>query len=340
MVMSADSSDCHPTSSSNSVVVGAEAPSQSAKISVICHINQTNQNHNQNLQNQHHHPQQQQQLVEASAASSTTTACGTGAPYVISGGGRSHLENALKLPPNTSVSTYYQNTKLLQQQQNTFSSSLIKEERSYQNSNNNPMDYNNSNGNTRSTINFIGNPSTTTSTTAPVTDLDTVHTGASNCNSNPASSVAANSSVIYGSQKSNSLILSQALQQPCGINSANIYQNQQNNSSNNNNIVVSTSESINMAYDSFYHHQQQQQQPGALLYGSATHHSQQQAPPALSAPPSLPPNSAGVVAVVAAADSRPQTPDYIKSYPVMDTTVASSVKGEPELNIGKRGLHF
>ncbi|XP_067642968.1 ecdysone-induced protein 75B, isoforms C/D isoform X3 [Eurosta solidaginis] len=32
-------------------------------------------------------------------------------------------------------------------------------------------------------------------------------------------------------------------------------------------------------------------------------------------------------------DSRPQTPEYIKSYPVMDTTVASSVKGEPELNI-------
>lgn len=42
----------------------------------------------------------------------------------------------------------------------------------------------------------------------------------------------------------------------------------------------------------------------------------------------------GGIAVVP-ADSRPQTPEYIKSYPVMDTTVASSVKGEPELNIGE-----
>lgn len=31
---------------------------------------------------------------------------------------------------------------------------------------------------------------------------------------------------------------------------------------------------------------------------------------------------------------RPNTPDYPKTYPLMDTTVASSVKGEPELNIG------
>lgn len=31
---------------------------------------------------------------------------------------------------------------------------------------------------------------------------------------------------------------------------------------------------------------------------------------------------------------RPETPEYTKSFPVMDTTVASSVKGEPDLNIG------
>ncbi|CAD7081416.1 unnamed protein product [Hermetia illucens] len=36
---------------------------------------------------------------------------------------------------------------------------------------------------------------------------------------------------------------------------------------------------------------------------------------------------------VSQMQQRPQTPEYIKSYPVMDTTVASSVKGEPELNI-------
>lgn len=39
--------------------------------------------------------------------------------------------------------------------------------------------------------------------------------------------------------------------------------------------------------------------------------------------------------VIYKVSSRPLTPDYAKSYPVMDTTVASSVKGEPELNIGK-----
>lgn len=32
---------------------------------------------------------------------------------------------------------------------------------------------------------------------------------------------------------------------------------------------------------------------------------------------------------------RPETPEYTKAFPVMDTTVASSVKGEPDLNIGK-----
>lgn len=32
---------------------------------------------------------------------------------------------------------------------------------------------------------------------------------------------------------------------------------------------------------------------------------------------------------------RPETPEYTKAFPVMDTTVASSVKGEPDLNIGR-----
>lgn len=31
---------------------------------------------------------------------------------------------------------------------------------------------------------------------------------------------------------------------------------------------------------------------------------------------------------------RSETPEYTKSFPVMDTTVASSMKGEPELHIG------
>lgn len=43
--------------------------------------------------------------------------------------------------------------------------------------------------------------------------------------------------------------------------------------------------------------------------------------------------------VIYKVSSRPMTPDYTKSYPVMDTTVASSVKGEPELNIGNELTH-
>lgn len=35
-------------------------------------------------------------------------------------------------------------------------------------------------------------------------------------------------------------------------------------------------------------------------------------------------------------NNRPLTPEYTAKYPVMDTTVASSMKGEPALNIGKR----
>lgn len=37
---------------------------------------------------------------------------------------------------------------------------------------------------------------------------------------------------------------------------------------------------------------------------------------------------------------RPETPEYTKGFPVMDTTVASSVKGEPDLNIGNIFFHF
>lgn len=48
---------------------------------------------------------------------------------------------------------------------------------------------------------------------------------------------------------------------------------------------------------------------------------QQQSNPAPSLPPPAP--------------RRPETPEYTKSFPVMDTTVASSMKGEPDLNIGK-----
>ncbi|KAM7354741.1 ecdysone-induced protein 75B, isoforms C/D-like isoform 2-T2 [Cochliomyia hominivorax] len=362
MVMSADSSDCHPSSSS--VIMGSEAPTQSAKISVICHV--TNQQPNQS-QSQ---TQQHLNVVEASPASSTTSG-----PQLIMG--RSHLENALKLPPNTSVSTYYQNTKLLTQnnnnsnmedqlQQQQQQQSQIQQQpqnlNSYHNSLNPTQEYQSNRA-----INFIrnnntNNPSLRVANT-PVTDMDTVPTGASSLststtssssplalklntqlpnssssnhpspNSSSSSSPYAPKSCTSSSSNStqhNSLILSQALQQqqPCNLNSI-YHHNNSNNNNNNNNIVVSTSENHHnsSSYDNFlnYHHSNQninnvnlyqQQHHNTNIH----HHSLSQTQ-----------HNSGVVVV--AADSRPQTPDYIKSYPVMDTTVASSVKGEPELNI-------
>ncbi|XP_065362423.1 ecdysone-induced protein 75B, isoforms C/D isoform X3 [Calliphora vicina] len=354
MVMSADSSDCHPSSSS--VVVGGEAPSQSAKISVICHI--TNQIQQQSLNN--NNSQQQQQhltVVEASAASSTTSC-----PQLIMG--RSHLENALKLPPNTSVSAYYQNTKLLTQTNSNMEDPQQQQQQqhmtNYQNSLN-QQEYQNRH------INFIRTPLRASNSTAasnsttPVTDMDTVPTGASTSTStsslsstlavnalklnpssisssmpnlSPNSSSTASSSVIYPPKTShNSLILSQALQQPCSLNNNNIYHqslNNINNNNNNNNNIVTTSENLNSSYDNFlnYHHSNQNVNNNNL-YQQHQHLQQHQQQQHIALQHHQ--HSSGVVVV--AADSRPQTPDYIKSYPVMDTTVASSVKGEPELNI-------
>ncbi|XP_046807160.1 ecdysone-induced protein 75B, isoforms C/D-like isoform X2 [Lucilia cuprina] len=356
MVMSADSSDCHPSSSS--VVVGAEDPSQSAKISVICHITNQNQSAQTNQQQQQQQTvsnnanltQQHLSVVEASAASSTTSG-----PQIIMG--RSHLENALKLPPNTSVSAYYQNTKLLTQNNSHMEDQ--QQQQQQQHITNYQQTLNSAEYQNRQ-INFIRNPlraSTSLNATAataavtPVTDMDTVPTGAtttcvssalnplklnplttSNSSTTSSSSLlspqstTSSSSVIYTPKNSqNSLILSQALQQTCNNN--NIY-HQSNN-------IVTTSDNLNSSYDNFlnYHHtnqnaiyQQQQHQQ---------HHLQQQQHVANLNHASITPHhhqhSSGVLVV--AADSRPQTPDYIKSYPVMDTTVASSVKGEPELNI-------
>ncbi|XP_037815590.1 ecdysone-induced protein 75B, isoforms C/D isoform X2 [Lucilia sericata] len=346
MVMSADSSDCHPSSSS--VVVGAEAPSQSAKISVICHITNQNQgptmtqqqpqqtvsnnNNNTNITQQQH-----LSVVEASAASSTTSG-----PQIIMG--RSHLENALKLPPNTSVSAYYQNTKLLTQNNNH-----MEDQQQQQHITNYQQTLNSAEYQNRQ-INFIRNPLRASATAAatPVTDMDTVPTGATtSCGSitlnplklnplppstssssstsllSPQSTTSSSSVIFTNKNPQNSLILSQALQQTCNNNN-NIY-HQTNN-------IVTTSDNLNSTYDNFlnYHHtnqnaiyQQQQQH----------HHLQQQHVANLNHSTMTPHHQHSTGVLVVAADSRPQTPDYIKSYPVMDTTVASSVKGEPELNI-------
>ncbi|EDW29511.1 GL22730 [Drosophila persimilis] len=216
MLMSADSSDCQPSSSaapamecpatSSGTGTGSGSGSGAgAKTSVICLGSSTTTAAAASaaavvtvVPTVNTAPTQQPQTV---AASSTTT---SGSQLLV---GRSHLENALKLAPNTSVSAYYQHSKL---QQGLWPPHF-------------PQDYSHA-------------PTThlARSLVAPVTDMDTVP--------------------------------------PTAHGAAQVY-----------------------------------------------------------APGNLPHHAAGIVVV--AADSRPQTPDYIKSYPVMDTTVASSVKGEPELNI-------
>uniref|UniRef100_A0A1I8Q517 Uncharacterized protein n=1 Tax=Stomoxys calcitrans TaxID=35570 RepID=A0A1I8Q517_STOCA len=245
MVMSADSSDCHPSSSS--VVVGAEAPSTSAKISVICHMSQQPQQQQtqtpnpQTLEHSRHSltsSNNNNHTVEASAASSTTPG-----PQVIMG--RSHLENALKLPPNTSVSAYYQNTKLMGGNNSVVEDSTpngvvyptnLKQEFNAPSQSSSSILY------ARSTM---PSAAVAAASTAPVTDMDTVPTGAGNSSaassntstnlithiklspSPPCSSSSSMSSsqqqipsVIYNNPllkqqnpSTNSLILSQVLQQ-------------------------------------------------------------------------------------------------------------------------------
>ncbi|KAI8041602.1 hypothetical protein M5D96_005867 [Drosophila gunungcola] len=205
----------------------------------------------------------------------------TTAPPILGVTGRSHLENALKLPPNTSVSAYYQHNSKLGMNENY-------------------------NPEFRSLV-------------APVTDLDTVPptgvTMASSSNSPNSSSVKLplpHSSVIFMSKSSAVSTTTVVVQQQ--------HQQQQQ-------------QQMPHHFESLPHHAQQQHQPQQQQ--PQQHHLQHHPHPHAMYPHGYPQanlhHPGGIVVVP--ADSRPQTPEYIKSYPVMDTTVASSVKGEPELNI-------
>lgn len=88
-------------------------------------------------------------------------------------------------------------------------------------------------------------------------------------------------------------------------------------------------------------HLQQTQQPTPLQQQSLNYHlssgnqsvltqytAEQQGPPTSANNPPLQRHPAQTNVIYK------MSPDYSKTYPVMDTTVASSVKGEPDLNIG------
>lgn len=178
---------------------------------------------------------------------------------------RSHLENALKLPPNTSVSAYYQH----QQQSSS-------------------QDYR------RFTLpppppprqvlvdNHVIGENSVIARKIPHSNVIFVNKSANNniVKNHNNNSVNVNVNYMYNNQNSSVVSTSDSSSSSISLNSGNI------NSSN--------------TYHSNNHHMQQQQQ-------QQIQHIQ-----------------------------RPQTPDYIKSYPVMDNSVASSVKGEPELNIGMK----
>lgn len=280
--MSADSSDCQPSSS---------ASLDGDKSSVIC--------------------QAQAQVAQVAPSSTTSNA-----QLLVAG--RSHLENALKLPPNTSVSTYYQHSKLIvapqqQQQQSQQQQQLQQQQQPLQ-----PVGGSNSNSSSSAVIfqtEFHQRQVT------PVTEMDTVPpAGVSVASKMP------HSNVIYVNKSSASLVVStsdaaarlpqlpqQALQPQPDFEGA---------------AAAAAAHAHAQHMAAMYHHQKATEGAVAPLGfpGSAqVHHHHHH----LAAGQ---PNGS---IVVMPADSRPQTPEYIKSYPVMDTTVASSVKGEPELNIGK-----
>lgn len=273
--MSADSSDCQPSSS---------ASLDGDKSSVIC----------------------QAQVAQVAPSSTTSNA-----QLLVAG--RSHLENALKLPPNTSVSTYYQHSKLIvaPQQQQSHQQQLQQPLQ--------PVGGSNSNSSSSAVIfqtEFHQRQVT------PVTEMDTVPpAGVSVASKMP------HSNVIYVNKSSSSLVVStseparlpqlpqlpqQALQAQPDFEGA---------------AAAAAAHAHAQHMAAMYHHQKATEGAVAPLgfpSSAQVHHHHH-----LSAGQ---PNGS---IVVMPADSRPQTPEYIKSYPVMDTTVASSVKGEPELNIGK-----
>lgn len=187
---------------------------------------------------------------------------------------RSHLENALKLPPNTSVSAYYQHA----QQQQSSSQDYRRFTLPPPPPPPPPQQHQSHQQMVRSSQILVDNNNQHVIGENSVIARKIPH-----------------SNVIFVNKSTNNMVKN-------SVNNSYMYNHNQNAS------VVSTSDSssslnnINSgnsgnSYQNSNHIQHQQ------------HHQQQQ---------------------------RPQTPDYIRSYPVMDNSVASSVKGEPELNIGKK----
>ncbi|KAL5290567.1 E75 family protein [Megaselia abdita] len=196
---------------------------------------------------------------------------------------RSHLENALKLPPNTSVSAYYQHAQQQQSSSQDYRRFTLPppppplppqhhhQQHHQQMGRSSQILVDNNNQHVIGENSVIARK-------IPHSNVIFVNKSANNMVKNSVN-VVVNNSYMYNHNQNSSVVStsdssSSSISSLNNINSGNSGNSYQNNN--------------HMQHQQHIQHQQQQ---------------------------------------------RPQTPDYIRSYPVMDNSVASSVKGEPELNI-------
>ncbi|XP_054736185.1 ecdysone-induced protein 75B, isoforms C/D isoform X3 [Anastrepha obliqua] len=372
IVMSADSSDCHFSSESASARLSTSTSEQLASSfqdESECQLirNSNNKVENRSVirssypensedvseyQMQFHSfrvNKHQSIVAQASPASSTTSA----SKIVV---GRSHLENALQLPPNTSASTYYQQTKVLPRSSEVVPFSSFHQdhsnftENSHAHAHNRMADYmegsqlpstkvtsiesslsrisaaddalNDDQTNTQISSNAVCLPVIPSSGLEK--DVQTsVNSGTSSFPS-PTACKIPHSNVIYINKTTcninNSTVVVQASHLKQNIQRNSVYGPYvSHNNRDSNNSIAGTTDLVpsTMQIESY-----SQNNPYQQHSVNATNRQVCQQ------------NISGTSSVsFAGVDSRPQTPEYIKSYPVMDTTVASSIKGEPELNI-------
>uniref|UniRef100_A0A0A1X065 Ecdysone-induced protein 75B, isoforms C/D n=1 Tax=Zeugodacus cucurbitae TaxID=28588 RepID=A0A0A1X065_ZEUCU len=351
MVMSADSSDCHISGESASARL-LLSPSSSFGDKSECQLMFNTEseyerssvvplslvgNSQTNSKNQSQYHSFTQNEILSTVPQTSPASCSTLTSQILVG--RSHLENALNLPLNTSASTYYQQRKVSPNSSTDVSwgSSLTEHP-------NNPI-INNLDGkppfSTKvscirsyssripASKNVLITPlnngmisTTQCPSTIPTTDLDNGRFSPLFCTSSHPSS---SPSSVCQDPHNNVVYINKTT---CNINKntvvvQSLHDNQRSsihdscippNNVNFNNFVASVTDltSSNVHVDNYTQNSSYRNRNEDVYQHNI---------------------SGTNNASVAPSDSRPQTPEYIKSYPVMDTTVASSAKGEPELNI-------
>ncbi|XP_018798863.1 PREDICTED: ecdysone-induced protein 75B, isoforms C/D isoform X3 [Bactrocera latifrons] len=359
MVMSADSSDCHISSESASartILISPSEPltssfrdksecqlilnteSEYERTSVIASLHGNSQ---QNSKSQSHYHSFKLNEIQQSVPQTSHASISTSTFRVIAG--PSHLQNALNLPLNTSASTYYQQRKISPSSSDDVSLGSSQENHGnfIQHSNNPlmknldgilpfstkvpciktslsriPTGKNAPNNITLNTgiISNINSPSTITTTDLENGRFSPSYYTSSHSSSPPESACQNPNNILYVNKKTCNIKKNTFLVQRSHNNQqSNAHESYipQNNTNFNNYVAMTTDMTCSTVHvDNYTQNSSYPNRNEDIYQLSAT-------------------NNVGV----APTDSRPQTPEYIKSYPVMDTTVASSIKGEPELNI-------